>query len=126
VDKFTSNTLTISELSALMDQFVKDVEQGTHQENGWPGTCYGMSKLGIIALTKIMARENEGMLINSVDPGYCKTDQNNNQGTVDPSDGAYTPYLLALLEQDDDDDGEDMSGLHFYEEQEIPWTYQRI
>lgn len=126
VDKFTSNTLTISELSALMDQFVKDVEQGTHQENGWPGTCYGMSKLGIIALTKIMARENEGMLINSVDPGYCKTDQNNNQGTVDPSDGAYTPYLLALLEHDDDDDGEDMSGLHFYEEQEIPWTYQRI
>lgn len=109
-----------------MDQFVKDVEHGTHQENGWPGTCYGMSKLGIIALTKIMARENEGMLINSVDPGYCKTDQNNNQGTVDPSDGAYTPYLLALLEQDDDDDGEDMSGLHFYEEQEIPWTYQRI
>ena len=126
VDKFTSNTLTISELSTLMDQFVKDVEHGTHQENGWPGTCYGMSKLGIIALTKIMARENEGMMINSVDPGYCKTDQNNNQGTVDPSDGAYTPYLLALLEQDDDDDGEDMSGLHFYEEQEIPWTYQRI
>ncbi len=126
VDKFTSNTLTIPELSALMDQFVTDVENGTHQENGWPGTCYGMSKLGIIALTKIMARENEGMLINSVDPGYCKTDQNNNQGTVDPSDGAYTPYLLALLEQDDDDDGEDMSGLHFYEEQEIPWTYQRI
>ena len=114
---------TKNTLSDELEKFLS-VEHGTHLENGWPGTCYGMSKLGIIALTKIMARENEGMLINSVDPGYCKTDQNNNQGTVDPSDGAYTPYLLALLEQDDDDDGEDMSGLHFYEEQEIPWTYQ--
>ena len=124
VDEFTSSTLTIPQLSALMEQFVKDVQSGTHEQKGWPNTCYGMSKLGIIALTKIMARENEGMLINSVDPGYCKTDQNNNQGTVDPSDGAYTPYLLALLEQDDEDDGEDISGLHFYQEQEIPWTYQ--
>lgn len=124
IDEFTSNTLTIPKLSEMMEKFVKDVQSGTHEQKGWPNTCYGMSKLGIIALTKILARENEGMLINSVDPGYCKTDQNNNQGTVDPSDGAYTPYLLALLEQDDEDDGEDMSGLHFYEEQEIPWTYQ--
>ena len=124
VDKFTSNTLTVSELSTLMEQFVIDVQKGSHEQKGWPNTCYGMSKLGIIALTKILARENEGMLINSVDPGYCKTDQNNNQGTVDPADGAYTPYLLALMEQDDEDDGEDMSGLHFYQEQEIPWTYQ--
>lgn len=124
VDKFTSNTLTEPQLSALMEQFVTDVQNGTHEERGWPNTCYGTSKLGIIALTKVLARENEGMLINSVDPGYCKTDQNNNQGTVDPADGAYTPYLLALMEQDDEDDGEDMSGLHFYEQQEIPWTYQ--
>lgn len=124
VDKFTSNTLTEPQLSALMEQFVTDVQNGTHEERGWPNTCYGMSKLGIIALTKLLARQNEGMLINSVDPGYCKTDQNNNQGTVDPADGAYTPYLLALMEQDDEDDGEDMSGLHFYEQQEIPWTYQ--
>jgi carbonyl reductase 1 len=124
VDKFTANTLTVPQLSTLMKQFVNDVQNGTHEAKGWPNTCYGMSKLGIIALTKILARENEGMLINSVDPGYCRTDQNNNQGTVNPADGAYTPYLLALMEQDDEDDGEDMSGLHFYEEQEIPWTYQ--
>ena len=124
VNEFTSNTLTEPQLSTLMKQFVSDVQNGIHEEKGWPNTCYGMSKLGIIALTKILARENEGMLINSVDPGYCKTDQNNNQGTVDPADGAYTPYLLALMEEDEEDDGEDMSGLHFYDQQEIPWSYQ--
>ena len=144
VDEFTSDALTIPRLSELMETFVSDVENGTHSKKGWPSTCYGVSKLGIIALTKILAREHPQMMINSVDPGYCRTDQNDNRGTVDPYVGAYTPYLLALMESDyddedaegeggegysgdDDDEDEDeevMSGLHFYEEREMPWTYQ--
>ncbi len=130
VDAFTSNTLTLPELSNMMEQFVADVESGTHIHKGWPNTCYGMSKLGIIALTRILARSHPEMMINSVDPGFCRTDQNDNQGTVDPSQGAYTPYLLALLERDEEGTGEEDyvleadSGLHFYEEKEMPWTYQ--
>jgi carbonyl reductase 1 len=132
VEAFSSNTLTVIELSNMMEQFVADVESGTHIHKGWPNTCYGMSKLGIIALTRILARSHPEMMINSVDPGYCRTDQNDNQGTVDPSRGAYTPYLLALLERDEEgsNNGEDElvveadTGLHFYEEKEMPWTYQ--
>mmetsp|Transcript_25076 Transcript_25076/g.52754 ORF Transcript_25076/g.52754 Transcript_25076/m.52754 type:complete len:369 (+) Transcript_25076:68-1174(+) len=136
VEEFTSDKLTVPKLSEMMRQFVKDVEDGSHLEKGWPNTCYGVSKLGIIALTHVMAREHPDMMINSVDPGYCRTDQNDNQGTVDPFDGAYTPYLLSLMEVDSDDYGEDeegtedgealepLSGLHFYQESEIPWTYQ--
>jgi carbonyl reductase 1 len=133
VDAFTSDTLTVSALSKLMEQFVSDVESGTHTNKGWPNTCYGMSKLGIIALTRILAKDHPEMMINSVDPGYCRTDQNDNQGTVDPARGAYTPYLLALMERyDEEEEGEDGggekeadSGVHFYEEQEISWTYQQ-
>ena len=129
VNEFTSSTLSISKLSSLMNQFVTSVQDGTHTTNGWPNTCYGVSKLGIIALTRVLARQYPQMKINSVDPGYCKTDQNDNQGNVDPYRGAYTPYLLALLEVDDDDEEEGSkeevdTGLHFYEEEEIPWTYQ--
>jgi carbonyl reductase 1 len=131
VEAFSSNTLTVIELSNMMEQFVADVESGMHILKGWPNTCYGMSKLGIIALTRILARRHPTMMINSVDPGYCQTDQNNNQGTVDPARGAYTPYLLALLERDGEgsNNGEDElveadTGLHFYEEKEMPWTYQ--
>lgn len=122
VDTFTSKTLTVPEISKLMKEFVTNVKDGTHAAKGWPNTCYGVSKLGIIALTRVLAREHAQMNINSVDPGYCKTDQNDNQGSVDPSRGAYTPYLLALMEKDDDVELD--TGLHFYEEKEIPWTYQ--
>lgn len=124
VDKLTSDKLTTAQLSDLMNQFVSDVEDGSHSSKGWPNTCYGVSKLGIIALTRILAREHLNMMINSVDPGYCKTDQNNNQGVVDPVDGAYTPYLLALMDQFEDENDEVASGLHFYEEAEMPWSYQ--
>jgi carbonyl reductase 1 len=124
VDTVTSETLTIPHLSDLMEQFVSNVEDGSHSTKGWPNTCYGVSKLGIIAMTRILARENPTMMINSVDPGYCRTDQNNNQGVVDPVDGAYTPYLLALMDQGEEEDDEVVSGLHFFEEAEMPWSYQ--
>ena len=76
-------------------------------------------------------------MINSVDPGYCKTDQNNDQGVVDPADGAYTPYLLARMERENEGgggvEGENESsavtrvdsGLHFYQGSKMPLSYQR-
>jgi carbonyl reductase 1 len=120
VERFTSDELTITELSDMMDEFVTSVEDGTHEGKGWPNTCYGISKLGIIALTRVLSRKYPNMMINSVDPGYCRTDQNDNTGTVDPIRGARTPYLLALMERgrgdddveyyDDEDDADDGEG----------------
>lgn len=129
VDEFTSEELTIPHLCKLMNQFVSHVEDGSHTAKGWPNTCYGVSKLGIIALTRILARQHPDMMVNSVDPGYCKTDQNDHRGVVDPADGAYTPYLLALMERgveegEEEEEEEIVSGLHFYEEAEMPWSYQ--
>jgi len=148
---FTSNSLTSNELSTLMSNFVTCVQSNTHIQAGWPSSCYGVSKLGIIALTRVLAKQYPNIMSNSVDPGYCCTDQNNNRGTVSPVRGARTAYLLALMERsyDDDDndrdnaleydneegeeeeDGDEVtesnhkadSGLHFYEESEISWSY---
>ena len=38
-----------------------------------------MSKMGVIALTRVLAREEPTLLVNSADPGYCATDQNADQ-----------------------------------------------
>lgn len=37
----------------MMKEFVEDVKAGRQGSKGWPNTCYGMSKLGLIAYTKV-------------------------------------------------------------------------
>lgn len=114
---FTSPTLQVEQLEELMKEFVRDVESGTHADKGWPNTCYGMSKLGIIALTKVLARDESKIMINSVDPGYCATDQNMNQGFLSAEEGARTPVTLALMPGESQFD----TGKHFFDGQEIKW-----
>lgn len=114
-DAFSSETLELDELQRYIRDFVKAAQAGNHRENGWPNTGYGVSKVGIIAMTKILARKYPKLMVNSVDPGYCRTDQNNNQGFVPPERGATTPFLLATIE------GQHFSGMHWYEEQAIAW-----
>eukprot|EP01031_Cornospumella_fuschlensis_P033789 gene33789-40887_t len=96
-DQFTSPDLTIDKLSAMMEEFVEAVESGRHAAEGWPNTCYGTSKLAVIALTQVLARENPGILVNACCPGYCATDMSSHQGTRSAEMGARTPVYLALL-----------------------------
>ena len=51
--QFSSPTLTESELVSMMQKFVDDVAAGDHREKGWSNTAYGMSKVGVTALTKV-------------------------------------------------------------------------
>jgi len=70
--QFSSPNLSRDELFNLMAAFVAAVEGERHQVEGWPNTCYGMSKLGLIAFTKIQAREEleagTGVLVNGCCP----------------------------------------------------------
>jgi carbonyl reductase 1 len=116
VEAFTNPDLTTEQLDAYLHDFVKAVENGTHAQEGWPNTCYGMSKLGIIALTRLLARDFPKMRVNSVDPGYCATDQNQMQGNRPAERGAVTPYLLATT-------NEIFSGMHWFDEKEMQWSY---
>ena len=56
-DKFSSPSLTEKELVSLMEQFIADVREGKHEERGWGKTFYGVSKVGVTAMTKVFARE---------------------------------------------------------------------
>merc|ERR1712217_773078 len=97
IDQFTSPTLQIAQIERLMTQFVVDVETGVHASNGWGHTCYGMSKLGLIALTRVLAREEPNIMVNCADPGYCATEMNAYQGYDSPEMGARAASALALL-----------------------------
>lgn len=113
-DLLTSPSLTVDELSEAMTKFVTAVEEGIHAQEGWPNTCYGTSKAAVIALTKILAKEEPSIMINACCPGYCATDMSSHRGTKSATEGAETPVMLATLESF-------VSGKFFSEGQEIEW-----
>lgn len=115
-DAFTSPALAVEQLEAMMGEFIADVEAGVHASKGWPNTCYGMSKLGLIALSNVLARDEPQMKINCVDPGYCCTDQNANQGPRPAEEGARTPAFLALLPDD-----AEITGGYWMDQAEKEW-----
>eukprot|EP00457_Paulinella_chromatophora_P009411 gb/GEZN01009478.1/.p1 GENE.gb/GEZN01009478.1/~~gb/GEZN01009478.1/.p1 ORF type:complete len:327 (+),score=48.71 gb/GEZN01009478.1/:86-1066(+) len=122
---FLADDLTMEGLSKLMNQFVKDVDEGKSDERGWPHNTYGTSKAGLSMQTRIQARdeakalknklkgegnttatkdqaktdkEQKGMLlINACCPGWCRTDMAGPSAPKTAAQGAETPVLLALL-----------------------------
>eukprot|EP01035_Chromulina_nebulosa_P017532 gene17532-23094_t len=112
---FTSETLTVDDLSEALNQFVVDVKNEKHKENGWPNSCYGISKLGVIALTKVLARNYPNIIINACCPGYCKTDMSSHGGNRSAEEGARTPFYLSTLTTGS------VTGKFFYDEKEIVW-----
>jgi carbonyl reductase 1 len=110
-----SEELTVPRLNELMNQFVDSVEAGTQVDNGWPNTCYGTSKLGLMALTRVLARTNPEMTINGCCPGYCATDMSSHKGPRSAEEGAKTPVFLSLTSP------AEVTGKFFYDSKELEW-----
>ena len=98
--QFSSPTLDMSGLDALVNQFIDDVAaRGAEgiSSLGWGRSNYGLSKLAVIAMTRIYARLHPSLRVNSVCPGYCNTDMSSHRGTRSASDGAKNAVLLATM-----------------------------
>jgi len=100
--QFLDDSLTKEKLDGLMAKFTSDVGKGTWKEDGWPESCYGMSKAGLSMLTRIQARENKtkGLLINAACPGWCRTDMAGPKAMLSPDEGARRLIVSALLPED--------------------------
>ena len=135
VQKFISPQLAMPQLVSLVHEFVAAVERRgssttTTKGDGWPNTAYGLSKLALIAMTRVLARDHDPkrLVCHSVDPGYCATDQNQNQGTRPAWLGAMTPYKLATRMEfgvnKKNEHGTDetiLSGQHWFDDQIVEW-----
>lgn len=104
--QFTSESLTVPELKKLVEHFKACAAAGTHKEHGWGSSNYGLSKLAVIAYTRILARQEPKILINCCCPGYCRTDMTSNRGPRPPEEGARTATKLALLPPESHTTGE--------------------
>ncbi|KAK4483457.1 hypothetical protein RD792_010646 [Penstemon davidsonii] len=103
-----AQNLTEEKIDEVLNEFLKDVKEGNPQAKGWPGywSAYCVSKAAMNAYTRILAKKYPSMRINSVCPGWVKTELGNNSGILSTEEGAKSPVRLALL-----DDGP--SGLFF-------------
>uniref|UniRef100_A0A7S2A0J2 Uncharacterized protein n=1 Tax=Trieres chinensis TaxID=1514140 RepID=A0A7S2A0J2_TRICV len=98
-DQFSAPDLTMSELRGLVDKFEADVKAGTHAQEGWGNSNYGLSKLAVIAATRVWAREEakNGVTVNCCCPGCCDTDMTSHRGPRHPADGAKNAVLPATM-----------------------------
>lgn len=89
--------------------------QLSEMDGGYPG--YRISKTALNAVTVILARELEGtnIKVNSVCPGWVRTDMGGEKAPRSPEEGADTVVWLATLP----DDGP--SGGFFRDRQQINW-----
>ena len=112
--RFTDPQLTIPELNQLMNTFEQDVQRGVHRQNGWSNSNYGMSKLGVIAATRVWARQFPDISITSCCPGYCDTDMTSGRGRRHPSKGAQNAVIPATMPNPP-------SGVHFSDYEVSIW-----
>lgn len=97
--KMTDPSLTGPQLTALVEEFITAVGDGTWQEKGWPKTAYGVSKMAATSLVRIFARdEQHGIAHYSMCPGWVKTDMAGPKAPKTPDQGADTALFLATAE----------------------------
>ena len=75
-------------LVALANEFVETVTSRTHEKQGWPSSAYGVSKALLNAFTRVLAKEQPRLRVNSVCPGWVRTDMGGRSAPRSVQEGA--------------------------------------
>ncbi|KAF5460705.1 hypothetical protein F2P56_020555 [Juglans regia] len=91
--------LTEEKVDKVVEGFVEDVKENLIDVKGWPTNYYAyiVSKAALNAYARVLAKNYPNFAINSVHPGYVKTDINHNSGVTTAEEGAKGPVMLALM-----------------------------
>ena len=89
---------TAADVSALTDEFIAAVRDGSYAARGWPKSMYGVSKLAEAAWSRGLAARlaGTGVIVSACNPGWCATDMSSWSGPLTAAQGADTPVWLAL------------------------------
>ncbi|HET7718200.1 MAG TPA: SDR family NAD(P)-dependent oxidoreductase [Bauldia sp.] len=99
---FLAPDLTEADLSRHMESFVDAVARGRYRQAGWPGSAYRVSKAGLNALTRILARDlaPRRIKVNAVCPGWVRTRMGGSSAPRSVSEGARSIVWAATLRSD--------------------------
>ncbi len=98
--KFLDPGLEREGLFALMHAFVDDVAHGRHAAAGWPSSAYSVSKVGLNAFTRVLARERPLLRVNAVCPGWVRTAMGGASAPRSVREGAASIVWAATLAED--------------------------
>ncbi|KAF4747356.1 hypothetical protein FOZ63_001166, partial [Perkinsus olseni] len=122
--RFSDPNATEESIDNLVEEFLTGVKEGDYKERGFNDSMYsmyGLSKLALIAWTKVLAREAMAdprkILVTGCCPGWCRTDLSNHTGRRSAETGAKVVVWLAA-EVDYDPT---MSGKLYRDNQEFDW-----
>ncbi|KAK9950264.1 hypothetical protein M0R45_005763 [Rubus argutus] len=112
-----AENLTEERVEEVLSEFLKDFKEDMLETKGWPPTpsAYTLSKAAINAYTRIVAKNYMNLCINSVDPGFVKTDLTCNAGILTIDEGAKSVVRLAMAPNGSP------SGLYFYVQEVSPF-----
>ena len=92
-----AESLTEERIDEVLREFLKDFKDGSLESKGWTtflSTAYTVSKAALNSYTRILAKKYPSFRINSVCPGYVKTDMNLNTGILTVEEGAASAVSL--------------------------------
>lgn len=83
----------------MVNEFLRDFKGGVLEAKGWPKhmAAYIVSKAAMNAYTRLLAKKYPSFRVNSVCPGYVRTDMNYNTGVFTVEEGAECAVMAALL-----------------------------
>ncbi|KAL5132897.1 (+)-neomenthol dehydrogenase [Glycine soja] len=90
------DNLTEEIVDEILNKFLRDFKEGSLESKGWPKylSAYIVSKAAMNAYTRILSKKYPSFCINSVCPGYVKTDMTANTGFLTVEEGAASPVRL--------------------------------
>lgn len=98
--RFVAPDSRLEDVEALCNEFIVDVAEDRHVQRGWPGSAYRVSKAALNALTRIFARDYPGLKVNSVCPGWVRTDMGGQGATRSIEEGAASVLWATRVPSD--------------------------
>ncbi|XP_010429384.1 PREDICTED: short-chain dehydrogenase/reductase 2b isoform X2 [Camelina sativa] len=91
--------LTEERVDEVINQLLSDMKEDTVKIKDLAKvmSAYVVSKAGLNGYTRILAKKHPEFRVNSVCPGFVKTDMNFKTGVLSVEEGASSPVRLALL-----------------------------